>query len=253
MNFKLKIWRQGASDKKGEFQSFPVQNVSPETSFLEMLDLVNEKLILEKKEPVAFEHDCREGICGACGMMINGEPHGPGKGITTCQLYMREFKDNQEIYIEPFRAKAFSVIRDLIVDRSAFDRIQQSGGYISVNTGSAPSASALPVSREKASQAFSAATCIGCGACVASCKNASASLFVSARLAHFSLLPQGQAEQSSRVLKMVAKMDQENFGACSHTGSCFAACPKEISLENIARMNKSWFKAVLRKRKEPNS
>ena len=253
MDFKLKIWRQKASDKKGEFQSFTVKDVSSDTSFLEMLDLINEGLILEKKEPVAFEHDCREGICGSCGMMINGEPHGPGKGMTTCQLYMREFKDNQEICIEPFRANAFPVIQDLIVDRSAFDRIQQSGGYISVNTGSAPSANALPVSRQKASRAFSAATCIGCGACVASCKNASASLFVSARLAHFSLLPQGQAEQDSRVLKMVAKMDQERFGACSHTGSCFAACPKEISLENIAQMNKSWFKAVLRKREEPNS
>lgn len=253
MNFKLKIWRQKAADQKGKFQSFSAQNISPETSFLEMLDLVNEKLILDKKEPVAFEHDCREGICGSCGVMINGEPHGPGKGITTCQLYMREFKDNQEIYIEPFRAKAFSVIRDLIVDRSAFDRVQKSGGYISVNTGSAPSANALPVSREMAGRAFSSATCIGCGACVASCKNASASLFVSARLAHFSVLPQGQPEQDKRVLKMVAQMDKEGFGACSHTGSCFAACPKEISLEHIAQMNKSWMKAVLKKRQESNS
>ena len=253
MNFKLKIWRQKAADQKGKFQSFSAQNISSDTSFLEMLDLVNEKLVLDKKEPVAFEHDCREGICGSCGVMINGEPHGPGKGITTCQLYMREFKDNQEIYIEPFRAKAFPVIRDLVVDRSSFDRVQQSGGYVSVNTGSAPSASALPVSREKAGRAFSAATCIGCGACVASCKNASASLFVSARLAHFSLLPQGQPEQDKRVLKMVAKMDREGFGACSHTGSCFASCPKEISLEHIAQMNKSWIKAILRKRQGSNS
>ena len=253
MDFNLQIWRQKTPDQKGKFQSFTVRNLSPDTSFLEMLDLVNEELILEKKEPVAFEHDCREGICGACGMMINGEPHGPGKGVTTCQLYMREFKNNQKIYIEPFRAKAFPVIRDLIVDRFAFDRIQQAGGYISVNTGSAPSANALPVSREKAQRAFAAATCIGCGACVASCKNASASLFVSARAAHFSLLPQGQTEQDSRVLKMVAQMDREGFGACSHTGSCFAACPKEISLENIARMNRNWVKATLKKRQESSS
>ena len=253
MQFKLKIWRQETADKKGFFQSVTAKNIASDTSFLEMLDLVNERLIQEKKEPVAFEHDCREGICGACGMMINGEPHGPGKARTTCQLYMREFKDNQEIYIEPFRARSFPVIRDLIVDRSAFDRIQQSGGYVSVNTGSAPSANVLPVSREKAQEAFSAATCIGCGACVASCKNASASLFVSARLSHFSLLPQGRAEQDTRTLKMVAQMDREGFGACSHTGSCFAACPKEISLENIARMNKNWIKTVLKKGQESDS
>lgn len=253
MDFKLKIWRQKSPGDEGKFQSFTVRNISPDTSFLEMLDLVNEELIRVRKEPVAFEHDCREGICGACGMMINGEPHGPGKGVTACQLYMREFKAHREIYIEPFRAKAFPVIRDLIVDRSAFDRVQQVGGYVSVNTGSAPSANALPVPQEKAQRAFAPATCIGCGACVASCKNASASLFVSARLAHFSLLPQGQAEKDSRVLKMVAQMDREGFGACSHTGSCFAACPKEISLENIARMNKSWMRAVLKKRQESSS
>ena len=248
MNFKLKVWRQNSVREKGKFQSLSVKDIPSDASFLEMLDLVNEKLILEKKEPVAFEHDCREGICGSCGMVINGEPHGPGKGITACQLYMRQFKDNQEISIEPFRARAFPVIRDLIVDRSAFDRIQKAGGYISVNTGSAPSANTIPVPREKSARAFSASACIGCGACVASCKNGSANLFVSARLAHFSLLPQGQAEKDSRVLKMTAQMDQEKFGACSHTGTCFASCPKEISLEHIARMNRSWIKATLKKR-----
>ena len=248
MNFNLQIWRQKSPKEKGGFQALSVRDISPDTSFLEMLDLVNERLIREKKEPVAFEHDCREGICGACGVVINGAPHGPGKAVTTCQLYMREFKDNQKITIEPFRSSAFPVIRDLIVDRSAFDRIQQAGGYISVNTASAPPANALPVSREKALRAFDSAVCIGCGACVAGCKNASANLFVSARLSHFSLLPQGQPEQDTRALRMTAQMDREGFGACSHTGTCFAVCPKEISLENIARMNKGWMKAVLKKR-----
>ena len=248
MNFILKIWRQKSSKAKGVFEIFPVKDISPDTSFLEMLDVVNESLVRSKKEPVAFEHDCREGICGACGLVINGDPHGPGKAVTTCQLYMRQFQDGQEIVIEPFRAKAFPVIRDLIVDRSAFDRIQQAGGYISVNTGSAPLANAIPVEKQKADEAFLSAICIGCGACVASCKNASASLFVSARLSHLSYLPQGQTEQDRRVLNMTEQMDKEGFGACSHTGSCFAACPKEISLENIARMNRSWLKAALKNR-----
>ena len=248
MDFTLKIWRQKSSQAKGSFEILPVKDISPDTSFLEMLDAVNETLVRSKKEPVAFEHDCREGICGACGVVINGEPHGPQKAVTTCQLYMRQFQDGQKIVIEPFRAKAFPVIRDLIVDRSAFDRIQQAGGYVSVNTGSAPSANTLPVEKEKADEAFLSAICVGCGACVASCKNASANLFVSARLSHFEHLPQGRVEKDSRVLKMTEQMDKESFGACSHTGSCFAACPKEISLENIARMNRSWLKAALRNR-----
>ena len=244
MNFTLKIWRQKSFKEKGEFQTFSVQDISPDSSFLEMLDHLNEELILAKKEPVAFEYDCREGICGSCGFLINGEPHGPEKGITTCQLYMRQFKVGEEISVEPFRAKTFPVLKDLIVDRSAFDRIQKVGGYVSINTGSAPPANILPISKEKAEEAFASAACIGCGACVASCKNASASLFVSARVVQFSKLPQGQPESERRVLKMVDQMDQEGFGACSHTGSCFAACPKEISLENIARMNQLWRKSL---------
>lgn len=249
MDFSLKIWRQKSSQEKGYFETFSVTNILPDTSFLEMLDVLNESLIRAKKEPVAFEHDCREGICGSCGVMINGAAHGPQKAITTCQLYMRQFQDGQEIVVEPFRAKAFPVIKDLIVDRSAFDRIQQAGGYISVGTGSAPEANSLPIEKQKTDAAFTSAVCVGCGACVASCKNASANLFVSARIAHFELLPQGQVEKTDRVLKMTEQMDREGFGACSHTGSCFAACPKEISLENIAKMNRSWLKATLKNRR----
>lgn len=248
MWFKLKIWRQKSPSEKGAFEVFSVENISPDSSFLEMLDVLNESLLRSKKDPIAFEHDCREGICGACGVVINGEPHGPQKSVTTCQLYMRQFQDGEEITIEPFRAKAFPVIRDLIVDRSAFDRIQQSGGFISVNTGSAPEANTLPVAKSKADAAFASAICVGCGACVAACKNASANLFVSARLVHFEHLPQGEPEKDRRVLNMTEQMDKEGFGACSHTGSCFAACPKEISLENIARMNRAWLKATLKKR-----
>lgn len=248
MNFTLKIWRQKSPQDKGRFETFSLKDISPDTSFLEMLDALNENLVRAKKEPVAFEHDCREGICGTCGVVINGEPHGPQKAVTTCQLYMRQFKDGEEIVVEPFRTKAFPLIKDLIVDRSAFDRIQQSGGYVSVNTGNAPSANALPVEKEKADEAFASAICVGCGACVAGCKNSSANLFVSARLTHLNNLPQGQPEKDRRVLKMTEQMDKEGFGACSHTGSCFAACPKEISLENIARMNWSWIKAGLKKR-----
>ncbi len=211
-----------------------------------MLDGVNEKLILAGSEPVAFDHDCREGICGACSMVINGEPQGPQKGAAACQLYMREFRDGEEIFIEPFRARAFPVVKDLITDRSALDRIQAAGGYISVNAGAAPEASAIPVPKKSADQAFAAGACIGCGACVASCKNASASLFVSARAAQLSHLPQGRAEESRRILKMMARMDEEGFGACSHTGACEAACPKEISLSNIAIVSRLWRRAALK-------
>ena len=249
MNFTLKIWRQNSPREKGFFEIFSITDILPDTSFLEMLDALNENLVKSKKEPVAFEHDCREGICGSCGVVINGDPHGPQKAVTTCQLYMRQFQNGQEIVIEPFRAKAFPVIRDLIVDRSAFDRIQQAGGYISVGTGSAPEANSIPIEKQNADEAFASAICVGCGACVASCKNASASLFVSARMAHFELLPQGQVEKTDRVLKMTEQMDKEGFGACSHTGSCSAVCPKEISLENIARMNRSWLKAAVKNRR----
>ena len=248
MNFKLKIWRQKTKKEKGFFQNFEVKDIFPDMSFLEMLDVVNQNIILKGEEPIAFDHDCREGICGTCSLMINGEAHGPQKAVASCQLYMREFKDGEEICIEPFRAKAFPIIRDLIVDRSSFDRIQKAGGYISVNTGSAPLANNLPVSKRKADEAFASALCIGCGACVASCKNSSASLFTAARLVHFSKLPQGQVEQEDRVLNMVAQMDKEGFGACSHTGTCSSVCPKEISLENIAEMNRIWRKSALKKR-----
>ena len=248
MNFELKVWRQKSHEDKGCFQSIPVKDITEDMSFLEMLDAVNENLVLKKEEPIAFDHDCREGICGTCSLFINGSAHGPRKAITTCQLYMREFQDGDEIYIEPFRAKAFPVIRDLIVDRSAFDRIQQAGGFISVDTGSAPPANAIPIPKEKANQAFSSALCIGCGACVASCKNSSASLFTAARIFHFSKLPQGQAEKEERILNMVSQMDKEGFGACSHTGACSASCPKEISLETIAEMHREWRKALLKKR-----
>jgi len=249
MDLTLKVWRQKPKDKKGSFQTFQASQVSPDMSFLEMLDQVNEKIILAGKDPIAFEHDCREGICGACSLVINGDAHGPQKAITTCQLYMREFQDGDTIYIEPFRAKAFPIIKDLIVDRSAFDRIQQAGGYVSVNTGSAPPANTILIPKKDADEAFASGTCIGCGACVASCKNASASLFVSARVSQFSKLPQGRIEENTRVLKMVAQMDKEGFGACSHTGACFAACPKEIRLENIAKMNALWRKSLLQSKK----
>lgn len=247
MNFTLKIWRQKGPEDKGAFQTVPVENIAPDCSFLEMLDIVNQQMILKGTEPVAFEHDCREGICGSCSLMIDGEPHGPQKAIASCQLYMRHFQDGAGIRIEPFRIQAFPVIKDLIVDRSAFDRIQQRGGYVSVNTGGAPAANAIPVPKKKADEAFLAALCIGCGACAAVCPNASAALFTSARLAHFAHLPQGQAEQEERVLNMTEQMDKEGFGACSHTGACSSACPKEISLKNIALMNRLWRKAVLKK------
>ena len=237
LKLTLNIWRQKSPDVSGKFESYEVDNLNTHMSFLEMLDVLNEKLVAEDKEPVAFDHDCREGICGMCSMVINGRPHGPMKGTTTCQLHMRHFKNGDTITIEPWRAKAFPVIKDLVVDRSSFDRIIQSGGYISVNTGSAPDGNAIPIPKSVAEEAFDAAACIGCGACVASCKNASASLFVSAKISQLSLLPQGQPEKDERVKNMVAKMDEEGFGHCTNTGACQAECPKEISVEYIRKMN----------------
>jgi len=237
LKLTLNIWRQKSSAVSGKFESYLVDNLNTHMSFLEMLDVLNEKLVAEDKEPVAFDHDCREGICGMCSMVINGRPHGPMKGTTTCQLHMRHFKNGDTITIEPWRAKAFPVIKDLVVDRSSFDRIIQSGGYVSVNTGSAPDGNAIPIPKSVAEEAFDAAACIGCGACVASCKNASASLFVSAKISQLSLLPQGQPEKNERVKNMVAQMDEEGFGHCTNTGACQAECPKEISVEYIRKMN----------------
>tara|TARA_Y100000590_G_scaffold196296_1_gene222883 strand:+ start:1086 stop:1829 length:744 start_codon:yes stop_codon:yes gene_type:complete len=246
MNLKLKIWRQKNSDESGKLVEYNIDDVSPDMSFLEMLDVLNENLIDNNEEPVAFDHDCREGICGSCSLFINGRAHGPDKSITTCQLHMRKFKDGDTIYIEPFRATAFPVIKDLVVDRSSFDRIQHAGGYISVNTsGNTQDANAIPINKGDADLAFDAATCIGCGACVAACKNSSAMLFVGAKVSQYALLPQGKIESSSRVSNMVAQMDLEGFGNCSNTGACEAECPKEISLDNIARMNRELLKSSL--------
>ena len=246
MKLTLKVWRQKSANDKGRMESYSLDNVSEHMSFLEMMDVLNEQLISEGQEPVAFDHDCREGICGMCSMHINGEPHGPDRGVTTCQLHMRKFKDGDTIYIEPFRAKGFPVLKDLKVDRSAFDRIQHAGGFISVNTsGSTLDANAIPIPKIDADKAFDAATCIGCGACVAACKNASAMLFVSAKVSQFALLPQGKVEAKSRVLNMVDQMDKEGFGNCSNTGACEVECPKGISLENIARMNREYLKASI--------
>ena len=247
MNLTLKIWRQKNANAKGQIETYQLSDVSPDSSFLEMLDMLNDKLINEGNSPVAFDHDCREGICGACSLHINGEPHGPGRRITTCQLHMRSFKDGDTIYIEPFRAKAFPVIKDLVVDRESFDRIQHAGGYVSVNTsGNTVDANAIPVDKESADKAFDAATCIGCGACVAACKNASASLFVAAKVSQYALLPQVQIEAKNRVLNMVKQAEEEGFGPCSNTGACEVECPKGISLENIARMNREFFSASLK-------
>jgi succinate dehydrogenase / fumarate reductase iron-sulfur subunit len=240
MNVTLKVWRQKNNNDRGRFETYPVQGVSPDMSFLEMFDVLNERLITEGKEPVAFDHDCREGICGMCSMFINGRPHGPLQGVTTCQLHMRSFKNNDTIVVEPWRAKAFPVVKDLAVNRSAFDRVMSSGGFISINTGNAQDANAIPIGKENADMAFAAATCIGCGACVAACKNASAMLFVSAKVSQFALLPQGQPERKQRVLNMVAQMDTEGFGSCTNTGACEAECPKGISISNIARMNRDF-------------
>lgn len=245
MNLTLKIWKQKGPNEKGKTVDYKVNDISPDMSFLEMLDVLNQQLIEKGEEPVSFDHDCREGICGSCSLYINGHPHGPGKHITSCQLHMRSFKDGQTIYIEPFRAKAFPIIKDLVVDRGAFDRIQQAGGFISADTGSAQDANAIPIKKQDADKAFDAATCIGCGACVAACKNASAMLFVSAKVSHLALLPQGKPEKTERVLKMVAQMDEEGFGNCTNTGACEAECPKGISLENIARMNREYLSASI--------
>ncbi|MDW8273729.1 MAG: succinate dehydrogenase/fumarate reductase iron-sulfur subunit [Chitinophagales bacterium] len=245
MKVTLKVWRQKNKEDKGRFETYHLDDVSPDMSFLEMFDVLNEKLILEGKEPVAFDHDCREGICGMCSMYINGRPHGPLQGVTTCQLHMRSFKDGDTIVVEPWRAKPFPVIKDLVVDRSAFDRIIAAGGFISVNTGNAQDANSIPVRKEDADMAFAAATCIGCGACVAACKNASAMLFVAAKVSQFALLPQGQPERYTRVLNMVAQMDAEGFGNCTNTGACEAECPKGISITNIARLNRDYLKAAL--------
>ena len=244
MKITLKIWRQKDSNSKGAFKTYQANHVSADMSFLEMLDVLNNELVSKGEEPVAFDHDCREGICGMCSLYINGRPHGPLQ-TTTCQLHMRSFKDGETITIEPWRAKAFPVMKDLVVDRSAFDRIQQVGGYISVNTGGVPDANEIPVPKKVADEAFDAATCIGCGACVAACKNASAMLFVGAKVSQFALLPQGQAERKERAEKMVAQMDAEGFGACTNTRACEAECPKGIKITNIARLNREYFSAVL--------
>ena len=248
MKLTLKIWRQKNSQSKGGIVNYDIDDISPDMSFLEMLDVLNADLISKDEEPVSFDHDCREGICGSCSLFINGQAHGPDRRITTCQLHMRKFKDGDTIYIEPFRAKAFPVIKDLVVDRSAFDRIQQSGGYISVNTsGNTQDANSIPINKDDADTAFDAATCIGCGACVATCKNSSAMLFVGAKVSQYSLLPQGKTEASRRVMNMVNQMDLEGFGNCSNTGACEVECPKGISLDNIARMNRELMKASVEK------
>jgi succinate dehydrogenase / fumarate reductase iron-sulfur subunit len=244
MNLTLKIWRQPNAKAKGEMKTYKISGINDHMSFLEMLDVLNEDLQKKSEDPVVFDHDCREGICGSCSLVINGRPHGPQQ-TTTCQLHMRSFKDGDTIYIEPWRAKAFPVIKDLMVDRSAFDRIQHSGGYVSVNTGSAQDANNLPIGKEIADEAFNSATCIGCGACVAACKNASAMLFVSAKISQLAMLPQGQAERKRRAESMVAQMDAEGFGACTNTGACSAECPKEISMANIAMMNREYLGAKL--------
>jgi len=245
LNLTLKVWRQKSAKDAGHFESYEAKNVSTDASFLEMLDQVNEELIRKGADPIVFDHDCREGICGTCGFVINGDAHGPMKHTTVCQLHMRNFKDGETLTLEPWRATAFPVIKDLMTDRKAFDRIIEAGGYVSVDTGNAQDANNIPVPKPDADQAFESATCIGCGACVASCKNASAMLFVGAKITHLSLLPQGQVEAKERVAKMVAQMDQEGFGSCTTTGACSASCPKGISLSNIARMNRELLNSTL--------
>lgn len=245
MNLKLHVWRQASPKQPGKFVAYDATDISDHMSFLEMLDVVNERLVERGDEPIAFDHDCREGICGSCGMMINGVPHGPEDSGATCQLHMRRFKDGDEIWIEPWRAKAFPVMKDLVVDRSAFDRVIAKGGFISVNTGNAPDANAIPIRKENIDHALDAAACIGCGACVAACPNASAMLFTSAKISHLSLLPQGQVERMSRARQMVAQMDKEGFGSCTNHGSCEAACPVDISIDNIAQLNRDLLKASL--------
>lgn len=247
MNLTLKVWRQADADAKGKMETYKIGEVSPDMSFLEMMDVLNEQLMVKGIDPIAFDHDCREGICGMCSMFINGEAHGPDRLVTTCQLHMRKFKNGDTITIEPFRAKAFPVIKDLTVDRSSFDRVQQAGGFVSVNTsGNTQDANAIPIDKHDADKAFDAATCIGCGACVATCKNASAMLFVSAKVSQYALLPQGKVEATDRVMNMVKQMDEEGFGNCTNTGACEVECPKGISLENIARMNREYLFASLK-------
>mgnify|MGYP006182619321 FL=1 len=247
MNLTLKVWRQADANAEGKMETYQIEEVSPDMSFLEMMDVLNEQLMTQGIDPVAFDHDCREGICGMCSMFINGEAHGPDRLVTTCQLHMRKFKNGDTITIEPFRAQAFPVIKDLTVDRSAFDRVQQAGGFVSVNTsGNTQDANAIPIDKHDADKAFDAATCIGCGACVATCKNASAMLFVSAKISQFALLPQGKVEATDRVMNMVKQMDEEGFGNCTNTGACEVECPKGISLENIARMNREYLFASLK-------
>src|SRR4029078_12044197 len=243
MNLTLQVWRQASGSQEGRFETYEVNDISSEMSFLEMFDVLNERLIREGKDPIAFDHDCREGICGACAMRINGRPDGPWQATTTCQLHMREYKNGDTIVVEPWRSKSFPVIKDLVVDRSAFDRIIEAGGYISLNTGNAVDGNAIPVEKDKADASFAAAACIGCGACVAACKNSSAMLFLSAKVAHLALLPQGQPERKMRVLNMVAQMDKEGFGSCTFTEACESVCPKEISVTNISRLNADYIKA----------
>ncbi len=246
MKLTLKIWRQKNRKEKGSLVEYRLENVNPDDSFLEMLDSLNYDLIVKGASPVAFDHDCREGICGMCSLFINGRPHGPDRGIATCELHMRRFNDGDTVFVEPFRAKAFPIIKDLVIDRSSFDRVQQAGGYISVNTSGNPQdANTVPIEKTIAEAAFDSATCIGCGACVAACKNASAMLFVSAKISQLALLPQGKVEAQSRVANMVKQMDEEGFGNCTNTGACEVECPKEISLTNIARMNREYFKASM--------
>jgi len=249
MNLTLKVWRQKNKDAKGFLETHNVKGISPDMSFLEMFDVLNEQLINEGKEPIAFDHDCREGICGMCSMFINGRPHGPKKAVTTCQLHMRSFKDGDTIVVEPWRSGAFPVIKDLAVDRTSFDRIIAAGGFVSVNTGNAKDANNILIPKDDADEAFNAAACIGCGACVATCKNGSAMLFVSAKVSQLALLPQGKVEKEARVMNMVSQMDEEGFGACTVTGACEVECPKEISLENIARMNREYIMAKAKSKK----
>ena len=243
MNLTVNIWRQAGPDATGQFERHEVQNISEHASFLEMLDVLNEQIVNAGNEPIAFEHDCREGICGSCGVVINGAPHGPRQAVTTCQLHMRSFSDGDEVWIEPWRASAFPILKDLVVDRSAFDRIIQAGGYVSVNTGNAPDANSVPIPKDNVEKSLDAAACIGCGACVAACPNASAMLFTAAKVGHLGLLPQGQAERRSRAQNMVAQMDQEGFGGCTNHGACQNACPKEIGVDFIARLNRDLVRA----------
>lgn len=246
MDLKLKVWRQKDAKSKGQFETYEVKNITPDASFLEMMDILNEQLLAEGKEPVAFDHDCREGICGMCSLYINGRAHGPDREITTCQLHMRKFNDGDTITIEPWRSGGFPIIKDLMVDRSAYDKILQAGGYVSVNTGGVPDANAIPIGKELADEAMDAATCIGCGACVATCKNSSAMLFVAAKVSQLALLPQGKVEATRRVKAMVAKMDELGFGNCTNTGACEVECPKGISIAHIARMNREFLTATLK-------